>query len=138
MTQAALTPMSSTQQDAVAWLKNYGESFGDFAPNSIDVALSASTKTEVYDDYTKDMLSFGECFISFKVFDELWRVIYPHYKLREWCSIPGKCDTCGEINRLRRTSTISAVREAAKQAHALHRGGFFMLERQQYVLIWLP
>jgi len=78
MTQATLTPLSHRQQDAVAWLRRYGESFGDNSPNSLDVALSASTKVDVYDDYTRDMLSFGEEFMSFKLFEELWRVIFLH------------------------------------------------------------
>jgi len=137
MTRAAMTPLSNIQQNVIVWIEDYGNSFGDFSPNSNDVALSASTKEEIYEDYKCSMSSFNEPYISLKVFLDLWNTLFPHYKLRKWCSIPHKCEICSDLDTIRRSSNIIAVREAAKQAHVLHRGGLFMLERQELVNIHL-
>ena len=128
--QAALTPKSQIQQDAIAWLDDYGKTFGDQSPNSNDVAINVCTKKEVYDDYVRDMKSFNNPIVSISIFQDIWRTIFQNFKLREWVGIPGHCCTCDEIDTIRKQSLNKAVREAAKQAHLLHRGGFFMAERQ--------
>jgi len=44
----------------------------------------------------------------------------------------GTCDTCYEIDTLRRSSPDSETQEQLKRAHHLHRGGLFNLERLRY------
>jgi hypothetical protein len=46
--------------------------------------------------------------------------------------VPGKCKICGEIDRIRKTKHHLVYQTACKEAHQLHRGGMFMLERQKY------
>jgi hypothetical protein len=132
MTRAAMTPLADRQQSAVAWLHDYSTTFGDFAPNGSEIFVSAVTKKDIYEDYFTEMKTFRESTVSQTVFEDLWRNLFPHVLLRQWCSIPGKCDTCNEIDTIRRKSSIRSVREAAKQAHVTHRGGHFMLERNAY------
>lgn len=132
MVCAAMTPLSNKQQSAVSWLNDYANTFGDFIPNGNEILLSALTRKEIYGNYVLDFKNYKEPIISLTVFEDLWRNLFPHILLRQWCSIPGKCDTCNEIDTIRRKSTIRSVNEAAKEAHVLHRGGHFMLERQAY------
>ena len=47
-----------------------------------------------------------------------------------FCS--GTCDTCYEIDTLRRSSPDLETQEQLKRAHHLHRGGLFNLERLRY------
>ena len=42
------------------------------------------------------------------------------------------CDTCYEIDTLRRSSPDLETQEQLKRAHHLHRGGLFNLERLRY------
>lgn len=44
----------------------------------------------------------------------------------------GKCDTCYEIDKMRRTSNCAETQKQLKVAHHLHRGGLFNLERLKY------
>jgi hypothetical protein len=129
---AAMTPLSSKQQSAVTWLEDYANAYGDFVPNGNQIFLSAVTRKDIYEHYFRDLIQFNNPTVSLTVFEDLWRNLFPHVLLRQWCSIPGKCDTCNEIDTIRRKSAVQSVNEAAKEAHVLHRGGFFMFERQAY------
>ena len=64
-------------------------------------------------------------------FLELWKVLYPNAVDRPRCDIAGKCDTCYNIDVGRKNATCDAEAEQFKKAHLLHRGGLFMLERQE-------
>ena len=44
------------------------------------------------------------------------------------------CKTCFAINQRRKVTEDAYVAKKLKEAHVLHRGGLFMLERDQYVL----
>ena len=44
----------------------------------------------------------------------------------------GKCKTCGDIRALQKTKLDKATQMYCTQAHLMHRGGLFMLERQAY------
>jgi hypothetical protein len=48
------------------------------------------------------------------------------------CFRTGTCDTCYEIDTLRRSSPDLETQEQLKRAHHLHRGGLFNLERLRY------
>ena len=93
------------------------------------------------------------------VFSNLWVTIFPRFINRPWCDIPGimyyvtyfcvryygnkgylllvllcvgTCDTCYEIDTLRRSCPDAETQEQLKRAHHLHRGGLFNLERLRY------
>jgi hypothetical protein len=47
----------------------------------------------------------------------------------------GKCDFCARLDKLRKKATEESdgmIQEYCHDAHALHRGGLFMLERGHY------
>lgn len=69
--------------------------------------------------------------VSNNRFNKLWEVLFPKCRSRPWCDIPGKCNLCYEIDRQRHTEEDSIVQDMLKKAHLLHRGGMFMLERNE-------
>ena len=72
--------------------------------------------------------------VTYKRFVDMWNCIFVKTGLRSWVNIPGKCHTCLAIDKLRRSEqSTNMVKEACKQAHQLHRGGLFMLERQRFI-----
>lgn len=130
--RAALTPLSDLQQIAVYWLEDHFNAYGDHAPDSLETRMSVPTKSDLWKEYRKEQIGNKLSFVGNSRFNELWNAIYPYYLLRPWINVPGKCETCYEIDTLRKTSTDSAVHEALRQCHHLHRGGFFMPERRRY------
>ena len=100
---------------------------------------------DIYDVYVEDMkvlgvFDFAESssskgarsgVVGYQRFTQLWNILFPRSRLRSWIDIPGKCDTCLEIDRLRRESKDRNIQLALKKAHHLHRGGLFMLERKR-------
>lgn len=130
--RAALTPMSNAQQMATSWLESYFANYGDPAPNRDEIHLLVMNKSDLYRQYTEEMkrLDPGQARIDRARFLQLWAVLFPRCINRPWCDIPGKCDVCYDIDRLKRTSEDSHVQKKLKDAHALHRGGLFMLERR--------
>ena len=97
-----------------------------------------SKKEDVYkDDLTYCKRIYGDHYVplSLWAFEEVWRVQFPHCLLRPFCSVIGKCEVCARIDKLRRKATEESdlrIQEACQDAHDLHRGGMFMLERSQY------
>lgn len=126
---AALTPTAIAQQFASVWLQRYFVKFGDRAPNRLETDLLIMAKRNVYDQYCREMTKLNQKCISKSVFITLWNSVFPRYINRPWCDIPGKCQTCFEIDWLRRTCQDDATLEQLKRAHHMHRGGLFMLER---------
>jgi len=57
---------------------------------------------------------------------------YSRYTTRCYCSILAKCRTCSDLLEVGKTLHANAERDALEQAQCLHRGGLFMLERNQY------
>lgn len=131
MIRAALQPFSDAQQFCSIWLLNYFEKYGDKSPNGEETKLHLMKKNDVYFKYVNEFKSQGRQYVPESKFINLWNVLYPQYCMRQYCDIPGKCDTCYEIDKLRRTSEESIVQEKLKEAHHLHRGGMFMLERNE-------
>jgi hypothetical protein len=125
--------LADSQQFATVWLENFFSKYGDCAPNRDEIHLLIMQKKELYDQYVDDFTSSkrNEQIVSYSRFNELWNVLFPRAISRPWCSIPGKCNTCAEIDRKRRESRESHVQECLRDAHHLHRGGMFMLERQE-------
>ena len=132
MVLAAMIPKSDVQADCALWLESYFKNYGDFAPNKNEVRLLIMQKKDVFNKYCHDFkLPVQRPVVSRAKFYELWDKLFPNCVSRPWCDVPGKCYTCYEIDRLRRTSDDAKVQEKLKEAHHLHRGGLFMLERDE-------
>jgi hypothetical protein len=141
MVRAAMTPLADSQQHATSnWIENHFDTYGDHSPNSLETHLSISSKKEVWLVYKKEFEEKGMDVVTKEKFNELWNVLFPHFLIRPWINVPGKCDTCFEIDAQRRTCKDLLVLEALKQCHHLHRGGLFMPERKWYYddLYFLP
>lgn len=69
--------------------------------------------------------------VDIKTFGALWNVLFPKSLIRKQKDIPGTCKTCYAIEQGRKTSEDAEVQAMFREAHALHRGGCFMLERDQ-------
>ena len=50
-----------------------------------------------------------------------------------YAGVTGKCATCYEIDKIRKSNGERIIQEMCKQAHAIHRGGMFMPERMRYI-----
>lgn len=64
-------------------------------------------------------------------FGQLWNALFPKSLIRKQKDIPGTCNTCYLIDEGRKTAEDAAVLTMFQKAHVLHRGGCFMLERDQ-------
>jgi hypothetical protein len=136
MVRAVLTSISSAQQRLVSWLEDHFELYGDKTPNRDETHMIIMQKTEVYRQYVADVereIEVQPC--QYSLFIETWKCLFPTCLSRPWCEIIGKCDTCCDINQLRRGTTDRSVQKALVEAHSLHRGGMFMLERSELALI---
>lgn len=118
-----------THQYCVLWLEEYFETYGDFSPNKDEIKLAITRKKEIYELYRKNMQSRPA--VSPQKFYTIWNALFPRCVSRPWCDIPGKCETCADIDRMRRESTDPDVQRSLRDAHLLHRGGLFMLERNE-------
>jgi hypothetical protein len=86
-------------------------------------------KKDLYEVYKSQQASLNVPFVQYSKFVELWNAMYPYHQLRTWISPVGKCNLCGEIDAKRRAATESCVKEALRQCHSMHRGGFIYPER---------
>jgi hypothetical protein len=134
--RAAITPLSATQRTAVQWLKDYFEVHSDNSPESDQSFIPVMLKNDVYQLYVRQMKSTStnseeRKWVSSSRFSEIWNVLFPKCKRRTYCDIPGKCDICYEIDRLRRQEHDNHTAQMLKEAHLLHRGGMFHLEREK-------
>ena len=131
-----MSPDSYKTGLTIEWLSQYFEPFGDKQPNGDKIQLSINTKRELYEEYCADIkLMDAQAVVSESSFESLWNGLFPAVRIiRSWVNIPGKCNVCMEIDKLRRKQDKcdKATRIALKQAHLLHRGGLFMQERQRY------
>jgi hypothetical protein len=91
--------------------------------------IQVMLKKQVYDQYQKHMAAQHREFVGLERFYEIWKVIYPKNRQRPYCDIPSSCDTCYEIDRLRRQENSTYTAQMLKNAHLMHRGRMFMLER---------
>jgi hypothetical protein len=128
MVRCALTPRS--QQACVVWLENHFEVYGDKAPNRLATHISAVTKKDVYSSYMEESGGYDDV-VSYSTFINLWNCLFPNVKSRPWVDVPGKCNTCYLIDDQRKSATDREVQRHLGLAHQLHRGGFFMLEREK-------
>ena len=134
MSRSALTPLPDRQGVCVAWLNNYFETYGDKAPNAFDIKVAITFKKDLYTAYKKLCNTNRQEFVTYSRFCELWAVLFPYCHNRKWCNVPGKCNTCSHISDARNMTKYqnSFSQKMLQDAHAMHRGGFFMLERNKY------
>ena len=130
MVRNAITPLAENQRQAVEWLKNYFDVYGDDSPNSEETLVQVMLKGDHYRHYVKDMATAGREVVGEPRFGELWNVLFPYCQRRSYCDQPGKCNVCYEIDKQRRTTTDRHHARMLKDAHLLHRGGMFMQERE--------
>ena len=131
MVRAALTPFAETQAMCSVWLTRYFNTYGDVHPAGDAVKLAVMQDIDIYRKYKFDQDQFTppRPVVDISRFRKIWQTLYPTCSTRPWCGIPGKCDTCCEIDRGKRDCEDAPKQEFYKQAHHLHRGGLFMLER---------
>ena len=137
MVRAAMSSWSNTQSDCQIWLESYFEKYGDIAPNKDETRLLLMQKKVLYekyvDEFTASTKTAPRPVVLESKFYEMWANLFPKCVKRPWCDIPGKCDTCYEIDKFRRTEEDPEAQRFLKEAHVLHRGGLFKLERDTYV-----
>jgi hypothetical protein len=131
MVRSALMSIDDTHQYCVIWLEEYFKIYGDFSPNKDEVKLAVSRKKEIYDNYVSCKRQLDQSVVDAQKFYKIWNALFPRCVSRPWCDIPGKCNTCYEIDRMRREATQPEIQRSLRDAHLLHRGGLFMLERQE-------
>lgn|GEM_PF-4395433 len=129
--RSALTPLSAIQSACANWLKAYFYTHGDSKPDEEGICLSVGLKRDIYDKYVNEKQCVDKKYVSLQVFYSLWNVLFPRVKIRTYCDIPGHCDTCYNIDKGRRSSDDRTVHQKYKEAHILHRGGLFELERNE-------
>jgi hypothetical protein len=131
MIEAALIPLSNVQADCALWLKHYSKTYADHQPDSLCQLIAATHRISVYKTYKKecDNSTPPRESVQYSRFNALWHTILPFTLLRRQCGILGKCEICAEIDRLRKCHEDEVYHTLCKEAHTLHRGGLFFLER---------
>ena len=130
--RAARTPNSAAQFQATIWLNNYFNNYADHLPNEEKAYVGVYYKLDLYQKYSTEMGEIGIPILKSSLFYNLWRDLFPDALLRRKCNILGKCHLCSRIQSLRDKSRTRVMDEALRQAHLLHRGGLFMIEREEY------
>lgn len=91
--------------------------------------MQVMLRKDLHDYYVKQMGTLPT--VDYSKFCELWRVMFPKVQQRPHCDIPGKCWLCARIDRLRREENDVHTARMLRDAHTLHRGGLFALEREE-------
>jgi hypothetical protein len=130
---SAMSPGNHRDLMCTQWLEEFFE-LCDHSPNSDFTRVPADEQREIYERYTVAMgteeWEFTQPINSIH-FGQLWNTLYPYCRYGQECRIPGSCSTCADIDRWRRTSSDDIIHQMCKEAHHLHRGGLFLLERKQ-------
>jgi hypothetical protein len=131
MVVASLLPSSEVQVQCTLWLKNYFDIYGDKSPNSQLTLIISITKMEIYKEYVKEMEALPSKHCGYSDFVALWNSLYPYCKRRDLSGIIGKCMTCYLIDNKKRTVSEKTVQKYLTEAHLLHSGGLFKIERMR-------
>ena len=84
---AGMIPSSKAQQDAVFWLSDYFNTFGDSYSNSALTHISVGTRAELYRDYCQDQARHDLEIVNEQKFLLLWRTLFPYVVLRDFVGI---------------------------------------------------
>jgi len=120
------------QSECIYWMDQYFSTYGDCIPNSEnEIKLAMMRNKDVYEKYCSDQRNMipPKPRVDYSLFISFWKSLFPQCKSRPWCGIPGKCETCCEIDKLRRTTEDKLVQIKLQHAHHLHKGGLIELER---------
>jgi hypothetical protein len=109
------------------------ELMGDKPPNSkcTEIHLEPITFEEIWKEYKRDLEMSLDVVADYSTFCKLWKVCFPHVKIREYKQVGQTCATCSTLCNLRRSFKDRNNCEYIKLSHALHRATF-MGERMQY------
>jgi hypothetical protein len=130
MVRAAICPLNDASREAVIWMESFFD-ICDKDPTRELVHCNVSTKKEVWEMYLQDKQLSQSNYVSYMAFVDIWNGMFPYCICRSWVDIPGKCNICCEIDRQRRSCPDRLVQKRLKEAHHMHRGGLFMLEREE-------
>ncbi len=131
-----MVPKADMQLECVVWIQEYFKLYGNHSPNDVGCSVGVMKKNTVYQKYVAHMTKTSEIhrpYVSEPKFCNLWSHLFPNCCSRPWCAETGKCRTCQFIDENIRRTDDPAVLMKLKEAHQLHRGGLFMLERVEYV-----
>lgn len=128
---AGLTPNSQKYQNAGYWFESFFEESADNCPNRNEMHMEVMSKAELY---VADQAVFhpGEGVLTYNHWNEMWKTVYPHVKMRVYKQVTGKCWTCLFISERRKVAQTRLERLALKELHQMHRSGLYMLERKRY------
>lgn len=134
MVRAALTPKEDSHHHCSLWLEQYFDIYGDKMPNFDEIRVALMEVKDLYEQYKVDFAAQANNtipIVTYETFCTIKSVLFPDCVMRSYTDIPGKCETCFRIDELRRKSSDETVQRKLSEAHHLHRGGLFMLERQE-------
>jgi len=89
MIRATITPTSCVDQETIAWLDKYFDSYGDSCPDKLLTHVLLNLKSEVYSRYKAERNQLNLEVVGDRRFYELWDVLFPYFVKRPWCNIPG-------------------------------------------------
>jgi hypothetical protein len=132
--RSALRPCSEVKSMCVTWLEKHFEATGDISPHSEFVKVDVNFKKTLFEEYKAHCLGNKQKHVGYNSFCELWCVLFPYCVSRPWCNVPGKCDTCYEIQKGRSDPRYRDLytQTMFNKLHAIHRGGMFNIERAKY------
>lgn len=117
------------------WFKEFFEDCADCAPNRKQQQIELVEKREIWERYKFEIIdTFAQpTFLDYNSWLNIWNTVFPNVRIRRYKQVTGKCWTCHWINEGRETNKNNRrVLRALKEAHQLHRGGLYGLERKQY------
>jgi hypothetical protein len=80
MVRACLTPTSELQQFASLYIHNHFKDFADQSSNS--QIQSIATKKTLWDGYVLEAKNYGEEYVDYAMFNQLWNALHPFCLVR--------------------------------------------------------
>jgi hypothetical protein len=127
------TPAS---KDCHTWLRNYIQLVGDPQPNRRgEIHLDdAATHKDIYNEYfaakKEDKSHYLEP-VGYVTFIRIWKICFPHVKIRKAKAVDTKCATCTYLTFLRKRAKSNEERAELTRLMTWHRVTF-MGERKLY------
>ena len=122
-------PNTENAKFAYQWMDWYFDKYGCKVPNSDQIHLEHMDLKELWTEYFDDM---GEEYAyGYEAFLKLWKVCFPHVRVREFKQCCGKCMTCLKLTEARRTTRDKNKKDYITTLFGYHRISF-MGERATY------